>query len=319
MTQEDSRLTQFLRDVVPQPPGGIDYDQVVREGRRRRAVTRVGITAAVAGCVLAALAGVPALVDSARNQDQQVLVSSPPAPQVATFHGISYRVPTDWRLVAGTPAGTSLPFDKTVAVGDSTLRPATPSARLQQTVQIRSMYPAQDRSDGFFVPALDAEKVTRNGRPGWLEITAYEGGRMATLSLPSLNAVVITTAPDEQTARALVNTAELPSATSGPELPAISSGRELELRNVMDPQGKGNGSLTDQAKIRGILAELDSLGAAEHSAGCGEARWTDTYVLVVRDANGTGRNWPYLIRGAACQQVNGPDGGRAQLSEALWT
>ncbi|GAB3423569.1 hypothetical protein [Flindersiella endophytica] len=320
MTHEDNQITQLLREVVPQPPGGIDYDEVVRKGRRQRAMTRAAIVAAVAGCVLAAAAGVPALVESARDADQQTLVSSPPTPQVARFHGITYAVPAGWQLVEGTPAGSSLPENRTVAVGDTDLPRASISQRLQQTVQIRSLYSAADRSSDFYLPAQDAGKVSRNGQPGWLEITTYEHGKLATLTLPWLNAIIVATAPDEQAARALVNAAELPSATTQPEIPAITSGQGLELRNVMDPQGKGNGRLTDQAKIRGILAELSSLAPlAKQPAECGEARWLDTYVLVVRDANGSGRDWSYLIRGDVCRQVNGPEGSRAGLSEALWT
>jgi hypothetical protein len=312
MTNEANRVAQLLRDAVPDPPAGIDYEQVVKAGRRRQVATRGAVALAVAGCVLAAAFGVPALLGETRQREQQVL-TAPPVPE---FHGLRYPVPNGWQVAEGTPDGSSLPADRTVAVGDSRLPgDAKVTEPLQRTVQLRSFYGDGARSDDFYASASGVYKV-RNGQPSWTDSFGYEGGRMVTVVYPWLNAVVAATAPNERTARALADAVQVPAPTEA--WPAISSASRLELLSWLDVEGKGPRTVTDQKQIRSILAALGSLRPLEDQpADCRKLNSMATYVLTVRDADGGGDR-AYLIRtGDLCLQVNGPEGGAAELSPTL--
>jgi hypothetical protein len=100
--------------------------------------------------------------------------------------------------------------------------------------------------------------------------------------------------------------------------PRISSASRLELRLFQDPLGEGSTTVTDQEQIRDILAALDSLRPlTDLQAGCRKLNSMGTYVLTVRDEGGSGDR-AYLIRmGDLCLQVNGPEGGAAELSPTL--
>lgn len=312
LSNEANQVAQLLRAAVPDPPSGIDYEQVVKIGRRRRAASRGAAALVVAGCVLATAAGAPALVDVARQQEQQVLT----APQVPEYHGLRYPVPNGWQLAEGTPDGSSLPADLTVAVGDSPLPPAKLTEPLQRTVQIRSFYGDQARSQDYYVPTSEAVYEVRNGQPTWTEATNYEGGKQVMVVYPWLNAVVATTAPNERAARALADAVQVPAPTR--DWPAISAASRLELRLWLDPLGEGSQQLTDQEQIRDILAAINSSRPVEEQrGGCRTINSMGTYVLTARDADGGGDR-AYLIRtGDLCLQVNGPDGGAAELSPTL--
>lgn len=312
MTREEDRVTQLLRDVVPQPPSPVDYEQVVRSGRRRQAATRGGIAFAVVGCVLAAAVGVPALLDAARQQEQQV-VTAPPVPD---YHGLRYPVPNGWQLVEGTPDSSSLPADKTVAFGDSTGPRVSIAEPLQRTVQIRSLYGDEARSQHFYMPTGTAVYKVRNGQPSWTDSIGYEGGELVTVAYPWLNAVVAASAPNERTARALADAVQVPAPTL--DWPVISSASRLELRLWVDPLGEGSRTTTDQEQIRDILAAINSSRPVkDEPAECRELKSKSTYVLTVRDADGSGDR-AYLIRMTdLCRQVNGPEGGVAELSPTL--
>jgi hypothetical protein len=241
-------------------------------------------------------------------------VLASPSPALVEFHRLTYPVPDGWHLLEETPQEWPPP-DRTVAVGDSALERKPVHGQLPQTVRMRALY-GEDQTGLYSPPGPGARYEVRNGQPTWLTINGLNNGWMVQLTLPWLNAVVVTTAPDEHTARSLVERIVIPQPQ--PTWPAISFASQLDLVDWTGEGEQGTRTVRDQEQIRRILTQLSDLPpVTEPTAECTQPTWAKTYVLTVKAANG-GPDQPFLIRHDACRQINGPTGRAATLTDELW-
>ncbi len=319
MSRVEERLSELLHGAVP-PAEPLTYEPVVRLARRRRMRTRVA--AAGAAVLVATGAGLAVgLTGSSPDAGPDVITTEPtpaPIPTLARNEirqgGLTYAMPAGWRHSTGVYCGD--PPDRTVVGGggaDEYLGPIG-CPMIPASVSPRSFVTLSSIWNRQYVTGWSGKPVTWHGEPAFLDTIASRGAAKLRLTFPRLNAAVTSAAPDEATARELLERIKVP-AEDRLAVPGSATTVRIQ-RPGMDTAGSILRTVvSERAATARLLDDLRSLSPADTSLpGCDQGFGVSAVLMTVTGDDGALTS--YVIAGK-CGLVTAGGGASSVPTEAL--
>ncbi|GAB3434567.1 hypothetical protein [Flindersiella endophytica] len=313
--RDEQRFAQLLRESTPQPPFDISLEAVVRQRDRRRIAARTTIAVTAAAALLAAFAGLPALL----QRGTLIRVAEATDNLSVEYHGATFNAPAGWRLDEEPACG--LPANQSVILGTRSWPTAAcpvPAPKQAPTwVWFTKIPTGIDMSglDTTYAGKPSPRKIDIDGQPAYLQ-QQTRGNLGYVVTLPWLGVRAEISSPSDKTARQLLGRI---SAAATEKSLAVPEDADTVVLQSFDDGGRAKAArqvTVTGRKAAAILEELRGLKIRQESdSHCTPAADPGRVQLTAYGPSLEHRT--YTVRGGNCTETYADTGVAGATTSTL--